>query len=267
MRTRIGLLVILLMNAVAGFSINIGSTASDYRNSYDAVVDFLMRHQYSLSSQGDLFSNGSCHETKFSMPESQLEEFKKRFWWTISLTGEGTFYAHNRGAGQEKFEKTFYYGDNNEKSITFGNKNQNECLAYYATNGNPKQAVYAIAWENSKGVLRGSVYLITGDNMDNVGRSGAKYISDASGFLEEFSKIRTAFKIQGKSTISEESRLAAQTGLANKLLTLCKKYGHLLSQEDGLLYKDAIQDMKNSTTDNFVKGLLDQSLKILSKTK
>lgn len=280
-RMKIWLLGILLMNAVTGFANcnGAGSSASDFRDSYEKVVKFLRGNQYSLCTEGDVYSTGSWHETKFSMPESKLEEFKNLFWWTISVTGDGTYYAANGSAGHEKTRKTFFCGKNNEKSITFGDKiNQNECLAFYSTHHGipaqfrmglkgPKQAVYAVVWEVSKGKVQGSVYMLKGDNLDNMGRCSENDTDDSSSFLEEFSNIRTAFKIMAKGTSSDDAKMAGFTGLANKLLALCKKKGANVPSEDFSIYANAIAEMMNCSKDNFVRELLDQSLQILSKNK
>lgn len=268
-RMKIWLLGIFLMNAVVGFANcnGTGSSARDFRDSYENVVKFLMSNHYSMCTEGDLYSNGSFHETKFKLPESKLEEFKSRFWWTISVTGACTYYAANKGAGGEKMEKTFYYGDNNEKSITFGDKvNRNECLAYYEAHEFP-QAVYAVVWEVSKGSVTGSVYMITGDHLDKKGKSSEKAVDDANSFLEEFSNIRTAFKIMSKNNSSDDAKMAGFTGLANKLLALCKMKGANVPSEDFSIYANAIAEMVNCSKDNFVRELLDQSLQILSKNK
>lgn len=281
-RMKIWLLGILLMNAVAGFANcnGAGSSASDFRDSYEKVVKFLRGNQYSMCTEGDVYSRGSWHETKFSMPESKLEEFKNLFWWTISVTGDGTYYAANGAAGREKPKKTFYYGENNENSITFGDKiNQNECVVFYSTlHGipapfrrmsmeEPKQAVYAVVWEVSKGRVNGSVYMFKGDNLDNMGRSSGKAADDSSSFLEDFSNIRTAFKIMSKNNSSDDAKVAGFTGLANKLLALCKEKGANVPSEDFSIYANAIAEMVNCSKDNFVRELLDQSLQILSKNK
>ena len=264
--TKIGFTVIMLISSVSlcwADRIS-GSDFWDYRNSLEQVENFLRNKNFILSQESDLNSTSSYCITSFSMPEAELKNFTALFQKVMSYPGTHTYFSTVRPAGSPKAIKKFNYGDNKSKSITFGdNINQNLALAYYGKE-NKLPEVYAITWESKKGTITGTLYYLPGAEMDT---SEEKELKTSEDVVNEFSKIRTAFKNQQKLPDIFPDKLTVQTGLAIKLAKLCKNYFHLLDPEMRSICEKAILDMRESTKDTFLQDLLDQSIQTFTHKK
>lgn len=102
-----------------------------------------------------------------------------------------------------------------------------------------------------------------GTNMDI--DTDIENISTDSDFLILFGNLRVAFL----DAIKHNEQKALQTGIAVKLVQLCKKHVKLLSNNERSACQSGVADMKNAIRktnyDPFISGMLDEAFSILSK--
>lgn len=110
------------------------------------------------------------------------------------------------------------------------------------------------------------VRVITSGNGANMNiDTDIENISTDSDFLILFGNLRVAFL----DAIKHNEQKALQTGIAVKLVQLCKKHAKLLSNNERSACQSGVADMKNAIRktnyDPFISGMLDEAFSILSK--
>ncbi len=87
-------------------------------------------------------------------------------------------------------------------------------------------------------------------------------------FLTQFNNFRAAFKNAKEQyhwSLQSQLRRNLQTGIANKIIKLCKDHGSLLNAEEKKFCATALSKMKKDTDDDYLQSLLDLTARSLSK--
>lgn len=87
-------------------------------------------------------------------------------------------------------------------------------------------------------------------------------------FLTQLNNLRAAFKNakdQYRWGFQSQSRRNLQTGIANKIVRLCKGHGSLLNAEEKKFCANALSKMKKDTDDDYLHGLLDLTARSMSR--
>lgn len=88
---------------------------------------------------------------------------------------------------------------------------------------------------------------IVDDGSDELGD-----VNSQSKFLDLFGNLRSVFM----DAVREHSGIAMETTIANRMLSLCKSKGCLLSKDERALCRTTLTDMSSETYDKYVKSLL-----------
>lgn len=91
---------------------------------------------------------------------------------------------------------------------------------------------------------------------------------DAAGFIVQFNSLRAAFK-NAKDQYpyfgNQVTRRTLQTGVANKIVKLCKGYGKLLNVDEKNFCASSLNKMKKDTDDDYLQSLLEMTASALRK--
>ncbi len=93
---------------------------------------------------------------------------------------------------------------------------------------------------------------------------------DAAEFIVQFNTLRAAFKnardqYQYAILGSQATRRTLQTGVANKIVKLCKGYGKLLNASEKNFCANSLNKMKKDTDDDYLQSLLELTANSLRK--
>ena len=119
-------------------------------------------------------------------------------------------------------------------------------------------------WANSTTIVDDNqIRIITGDNQTRIDRivadTGIGNIADDTDFLLLFGNLRAAFL----DAIKDPDKKVLQTGIALKLLKLCKTHANLLSSRETMTCKESLQEMKrvleHANPDTFINGVLQEA--------
>lgn len=91
---------------------------------------------------------------------------------------------------------------------------------------------------------------------------------DAAEFMVQLNTLRAAFKNakdQYPYLGNQVTRRTLQTGVANKIVKLCKGYGKLLGGDEKKFCATALTKMKKETDDEYLQSLLDLTAKTIVK--
>jgi hypothetical protein len=91
---------------------------------------------------------------------------------------------------------------------------------------------------------------------------------DAAEFMMQLNTLRAAFKNAGdlySNFGNQVTRRTLQTGIANKIVKLCKGYGKLLNADEKKFYATSLNKMKKDTDDEYLQSLLELTANSLRK--
>ena len=91
---------------------------------------------------------------------------------------------------------------------------------------------------------------------------------DAAEFMMQLNTLRAAFKNAGdlySNFGNQVTRRTLQTGIANKIVKLCKGYGKLLNADEKKFCASSLNKMKKDTDDEYLQSLLELTANSLRK--
>ena len=91
---------------------------------------------------------------------------------------------------------------------------------------------------------------------------------DAAEFMMQLNTLRAAFKNAKDRYPNSENqviRRTLQTGIANKIVKLCKEYGKLLNADEKKFCASSLNKMKKDTDDEYLQSLLELTANSLRK--
>lgn len=91
---------------------------------------------------------------------------------------------------------------------------------------------------------------------------------DAAEFMMQLNTLRAAFKNAGdlySNFGNQVTRRTLQTGIANKIVKLCKGYGKLLNADEKKFCATSLNKMKKDTDDDYLQSLLELTANSLRK--
>ena len=107
----------------------------------------------------------------------------------------------------------------------------------------------------------------------NMNLAGSYYFDetppkDAAEFMMQLNTLRAAFKNAGdlySNFGNQVTRRTLQTGIANKIVKLCKGYGKLLNADEKKFCATSLNKMKKYTDDEYLQSLLELTANSLRK--
>ena len=107
----------------------------------------------------------------------------------------------------------------------------------------------------------------------NMNLAGSYYFDetppkDAAEFMMQLNTLRAAFKNAGdlySNFGNQVTRRTLQTGIANKIVKLCKGYGKLLNADEKKFCATSLNKMKKDTDDEYLQSLLELTANSLRK--
>ena len=107
----------------------------------------------------------------------------------------------------------------------------------------------------------------------NMNLAGSYYFDetppkDAAEFMMQLNTLRAAFKNAGdlySNFGNQVTRRTLQTGIANKIVKLCKGYGKLLNADEKIFCATSLNKMKKDTDDEYLQSLLELTANSLRK--
>ena len=88
---------------------------------------------------------------------------------------------------------------------------------------------------------------------------------DAAEFMMQFNTLRAAFKNDRDLYPNQMTQRTLQTGIANKIVKLCKGYGKLLNADEKKFCATSLNKMKKDTDDEYLQSLLELTANSLRK--
>ena len=88
---------------------------------------------------------------------------------------------------------------------------------------------------------------------------------DAAEFMMQFNTLRAAFKNARDLYPNQMTQRTLQTGIANKIVKLCKEYGKLLNADEKKFCATSLNKMKKDTDDDYLQSLLELTANSLRK--
>lgn len=87
-------------------------------------------------------------------------------------------------------------------------------------------------------------------------------ITSSAEFLMYFGNLKNAYENYRREAGVTETSIS--TILANKIMELCRKYGHLLSQSEKKICVETLKNIQKYNHDIFIKGIFEESIKSLN---
>lgn len=98
----------------------------------------------------------------------------------------------------------------------------------------------------------GNSQVIKSDGTISYGTQADDSVKTGEDFMLKFGNLRAAY-LDG---VREHKELTLQTAVANKIMTLCKKNGHILSKAEKDVCCKTIDDLRTNTDDQYIADLL-----------
>ena len=83
--------------------------------------------------------------------------------------------------------------------------------------------------------------------------------------MMQFNTLRAAFKNARDLYPNQMTQRTLQTGIANKIVKLCKGYGKLLNADEKKFCATSLNKMKKDTDDEYLQSLLELTANSLRK--
>ena len=275
----------------------------DIDQAFDKFVQDLSQDDLVTSSTMNTYNIGMMKGFEFAVPRKK-QKMVDTFHKALLSNSRLAYISFTKKAGSASIETNRVgYGNNNSMTYEFGtHKDRNYNLQYIRDRkDSTMRYVYALVWYPGKNdVVLGSVYkfyskdpqaykmslsykmnavqgldsLVSLGNIrynKNLVRSYGLDMTppkDAAEFIMQLNTLRAAFKNardQYPYLGNQVTRRTLQTGIANKIVKLCKGYGKLLNADEKKFCATSLNKMKKDTDDEYLQSLLELTANSLRK--
>ena len=270
---------------------------------FDKFVQDLSQDDLVTSSTMNTYNIGMMKGFEFAVP-GKKQKMVDTFHKALLSNSRLAYISFTKKAGSASIETNRVgYGNNNSTTYLFGaHKDRNYNLQYIRDcKDSTMRYVYALVWYPGKNdVVLGSVYkfyskdpqtyktslsykMKADQGLDslvflgnirynkNLVRSYDLDMTppkDAAEFIMQLNTLRAAFKNardQYPYLGNQVTRRTLQTGVANKIVKLCKGYGKLLNADEKKFCATSLNKMKKDTDDEYLQSLLELTANSLRK--
>lgn len=270
---------------------------------FDKFVQDLVQDDLVTSSTMNTYNIGMMKGFEFAVPRKK-QKMVDTFHKALLSNSRLAYISFTKKAGSASIETNRVgYGNNNSTTYEFGtHKDRNYNLQYIRNcKDSTMRYVYALVWYPGKDdMVLGSVYkfyskdpqaykvslsykmnAVQGlDSLVSLGsirynRNLARSYDlemtppkDAAEFMVQLNTLRAAFKNandQYPYLGDQVTRRTLQTGVANKIVKLCKGYGKLLNADEKKFCATSLNKMKKDTDDDYLQSLLELTANSLRK--
>lgn len=270
---------------------------------FDKFVQDLSQDDLVTSSTMNTYNIGMMKGFEFAVPRKK-QKMVDTFHKALLSNSRLAYISFTKKAGSASIETNRVgYGNNNSATYEFGtHKDRNYNLQYIRNcKDSTMRYVYALVWYPGKDdMVLGSVYkfyskdpqaykvslsykmnAVQGlDSLVSLGsirynRNLARSYDlemtppkDAAEFMVQLNTLRAAFKNandQYPYLGDQVTRRTLQTGVANKIVKLCKGYGKLLNADEKKFCATSLNKMKKDTDDEYLQSLLELTANSLRK--
>ena len=275
----------------------------DIDQAFDKFVLDLSQDDLVTSSTMNTYNIGMMKGFEFAVPRKK-QKMVDTFHKALLSNSRLAYISFTKKAGSASIETNRVgYGNNNSTTYEFGtHKDRNYNLQYIRNcKDSTMRYVYALVWYPGKDdMVLGSVYkfyskdpqaykvslsykmnAVQGlDSLVSLGsirynRNLARSYDlemtppkDAAEFMVQLNTLRAAFKNandQYPYLGDQVTRRTLQTGVANKIVKLCKGYGKLLNADEKKFCATSLNKMKKDTDDEYLQSLLELTANSLRK--
>ncbi len=270
---------------------------------FDVFAQDLLKGDFVTSSSMNTYNIGMMKGFEFAIPERK-QKMVDTFQKALLSNSRLAYISFTKKAGSASIETNRVgYGNNNSMTYEFGtHKDRNYNLQYFRdSKDSTMRYVYALVWyQGMDRSVKGSVYkfyskdpqtykkplsykmnavqgldsLVSLGNIrynKNLVRSYDLEMTppkDAAEFIMQLNTLRAAFKNardQYPYFGNQVTRRTLQTGIANKIVKLCKGYGKLLNADEKKFCAFSLNKMKKDTDDEYLQSLLELTANSLRK--
>ncbi|MGO5089567.1 hypothetical protein ACTQ43_08555 [Segatella copri] len=270
---------------------------------FDKFVQDLSQDDLVTSSTMNTYNIGMMKGFEFAVP-GKKQKMVDTFHKALLSNSRLAYISFTKKAGSASIETNRVgYGNNNSATYLFGaHKDRNYNLQYIRDcKDSTMRYVYALVWYPGKNdVVLGSVYkfyskdpqtyktslsykMKADQGLDslvflgnirynkNLARSYDLEMTppkDAAEFMVQLNTLRAAFKNASDQYAylgNQVTRRTLQTGVANKIVKLCKGYGKLLNADEKKFCATSLNKMKKDTDDEYLQNLLELTANSLRK--
>ena len=270
---------------------------------FDVFAQDLLKGDFVTSSSMNTYNIGMMKGFEFAIPERK-QKMVDTFQKALLSNSRLAYISFTKKAGSASIETNRVgYGNNNSMTYEFGShKDRNYNLQYFRdSKDSTMRYVYALVWyQGMDRSVKGSVYkfyskdpqtykkplsykmnavqgldsLVSLGNIrynKNLVRSYDLEMTppkDAAEFIMQLNTLRAAFKNardQYPYFGNQVTRRTLQTGIANKIVKLCKGYGKLLNADEKKFCATSLNKMKKDTDDDYLQSLLELTANSLRK--
>lgn len=270
---------------------------------FDKFVQDLVQDDLVTSSTMNTYNIGMMKGFEFAVP-GKKQKMVDTFHKALLSNSRLAYISFTKKAGSASIETNRVgYGNNNSTTYLFGaHKDRNYNLQYIRDcKDSTMRYVYALVWYPGKNdVVLGSVYkfyskdpqtykislsykMKADQGLDslvflgnirynkNLARSYDLDMTppkDAAEFIMQLNTLRAAFKNardQYPYLGNQVTRRTLQTGVANKIVKLCKGYAKLLNADEKKFCATSLNGMKKDTDDDYLQSLLELTANSLRK--
>ena len=267
----------------------------DIDQAFDKFVQDLSQDDLVTSSTMNTYNIGMMKGFEFAIP-GKKQKMVDTFHKALLANSRLAYISFTKKAGSASIETNRVgYGNNNSMTYEFGtHKDRNYNLQYIRNRkDSTMRYVYALVWYPGKDdMILGSVYKFYSKDpqayktslsykmkavqgLDSLVSLGSiKYNrnlarsydlemtppKDAAEFMVQLNTLRAAFKNandQYPYLGDQVTRRTLQTGVANKIVKLCKGYGKLLNADEKKFCATSLNKMKKDTDDEYLQSLLE----------
>ena len=270
---------------------------------FDVFAQDLLKGDFVTSSSMNTYNIGMMKGFEFAIPERK-QKMVDTFQKALLSNSRLAYISFTKKAGSLSLETNRVgYGKDNSMTYEFGtHKDRNYNLQYFRdSKDSTMRYVYALVWYPGKNdMVLGSVYkfyskdpqtyktslsykMKADQGLDslvflgnirynkNLVRSYGLDMTppkDAAEFIMQLNTLRAAFKNardQYPYFGNQVTRRTLQTGIANKIVKLCKGYGKLLNADEKKFCASSLNKMKKDTEDEYLQSLLELTANSLRK--
>ena len=270
---------------------------------FDKFVQDLSQDDLVTSSTMNTYNIGMMKGFEFAVP-GKKQKMVDTFHKALLSNSRLAYISFTKKAGSASIETNRVgYGNNNSTTYEFGtHKDRNYNLQYFRDcKDSTMRYVYALVWyQGMDRSVKGSVYKFYSKDpqtykvslsykmkavqgLDSLVSLGSiKYNrnlarsydlemtppKDAAEFMVQLNTLRAAFKNandQYPYLGDQVTRRTLQTGVANKIVKLCKGYGKLLNADEKKFCATSLNKMKKDTDDEYLQSLLELTANSLRK--
>ena len=275
----------------------------DIDQAFDKFVLDLSQDDLVTSSTMNTYNIGMMKGFEFAVPRKK-QKMVDTFHKALLSNSRLAYISFTKKAGSASIETNRVgYGNNNSTTYLFGaHKDRNYNLQYIRNRkDSTMRYVYALVWYPGKDdMILGSVYKFYSKDpqayktslsykmkavqgLDSLVSLGSiKYNrnlarsydldmtppKDAAEFIMQLNTLRAAFKNardQYPYLGNQVTRRTLQTGVANKIVKLCKGYAKLLNADEKKFCATSLNGMKKDTDDEYLQNLLELTANSLRK--